>query len=56
MASVYKIDTVSGHSRIEFPSFCRDSIFQGVSFVEIEASEDIKGKYMKVRPFKGVSP
>jgi hypothetical protein len=54
MVSKYRIDRVAGHTRIEIPAFCRDSVIGDAHHVEIEASEDIRGKFLKLRPLAGV--
>lgn len=50
MVSKFRIDRVGGNARIYLPSFCRDSIFDGTSDVEIEPCEDSRGKFIKIRP------
>lgn len=54
MAAVYRLDLVSGHCRFEFPAFVRDSVIGDARKVIVEASEDSEGKFLRIRPIRGV--
>lgn len=53
MSAVYELDFTSRRTRVIIPSFCRDSVIGTARSVEIEAHEDLKGKYLKLRPIQG---
>ncbi len=45
-----RIPRKTGQLMVNIPAFCRDSVFDGVSEVEVEVSEDSKGKFARLRP------
>ncbi|VVB54273.1 Uncharacterised protein [uncultured archaeon] len=52
MVANYKLDRIQGRVRIVVPAFVRDAIFEGVSYVKFELSEDVEGSFVRLRPLR----
>lgn len=56
MVAIYSLDRIrkTNQLRLRFPKFVRDSIFEDVDKVEVEASRDSRGQFIIIRPLKNV--